>query len=50
VFSSAAREDDFDPDRSDVDFLVEFAADEQPLSLAQFFGNYSHSLVSSAER
>lgn len=37
VFGSAAREGDFDPDRSDVDFLVEFAADEPPLSLAQFF-------------
>ena len=37
VFGSAAREDDFDPDRSDVDFLVEFAAGEPPLSLAEFF-------------
>ncbi len=27
VFGSAARGDDFDPNRSDVDFLVEFAPD-----------------------
>jgi predicted nucleotidyltransferase len=37
VFGSAAREDDFDPERSDVDFLVEFAEAAPPLSLAQFF-------------
>lgn len=31
VFGSAARGDDYDPESSDVDFLVEFAADS-PLS------------------
>ncbi|MBX3611113.1 MAG: nucleotidyltransferase domain-containing protein [Hydrogenophaga sp.] len=30
VFGSAARADDFDPERSDADFLVEFAPDAQP--------------------
>ncbi len=28
VFGSAARQADFDPARSDIDFLVEFAAEE----------------------
>jgi predicted nucleotidyltransferase len=37
VFGSAARADDFDPVRSDADFLVEFAADAQP-DLHTFFG------------
>lgn len=37
VFGSAARADDFDPARSDVDFLVEFAPDAQP-GLSAFFG------------
>lgn len=38
VFGSAARGTDFDPDRSDADFLVEFEqrADLDPLK--QFFG------------
>jgi predicted nucleotidyltransferase len=37
VFGSAARADDFDPDHSDADFLVEFAPGVQP-SLDTFFG------------
>lgn len=37
VFGSAARADDFDPEHSDVDFLVEFAPDVQP-GLESFFG------------
>jgi predicted nucleotidyltransferase len=38
LFGSAARGADFDPARSDIDFLVEFQA-EAPLSpLQQFFG------------
>jgi predicted nucleotidyltransferase len=32
VFGSAAREADFDPARSDIDFLVEFAAQEDDLA------------------
>jgi uncharacterized protein len=32
VFGSAARATDFDPARSDVDFLVEFAAEENELA------------------
>jgi predicted nucleotidyltransferase len=37
VFGSAARADDFNPESSDADFLVEFAADVQP-GLDTFFG------------
>ena len=37
VFGSAARADDFDPGGSDVDFLVEFAADTLP-DLHSFYG------------
>lgn len=37
VFGSAARGADFDPDRSDIDFLVAFRADSAP-TLDQFFG------------
>ena len=37
VFGSAARADDFDPDHSDADFLVEFAPDVQP-GLDSIFG------------
>lgn len=37
VFGSAARADDFDPDHSDADFLVEFAPGVQP-SLDTFYG------------
>jgi uncharacterized protein len=36
VFGSAARANDFIPDTSDADFLVEFAADAQP-GLQNFF-------------
>ena len=32
VFGSAAREADFDPARSDIDFLVEFAAQDDDLA------------------
>jgi predicted nucleotidyltransferase len=35
IFGSAARGDDFDPARSDIDFLVEFAADSAD-DLARF--------------
>jgi predicted nucleotidyltransferase len=38
VVGSAARELDFDPTRSDVDFLVEFEPGHLPASLAEFFG------------
>jgi predicted nucleotidyltransferase len=37
VFGSAARATDFDPQRSDADFLVEFEPDVNPL-LGAFFG------------
>ena len=37
VFGSAARADDFNPASSDVDFLIEFAADATP-GLQAFFG------------
>ncbi|MEA3277918.1 MAG: nucleotidyltransferase domain-containing protein [Pseudomonadota bacterium] len=38
VFGSAARGDDFDPERSDADFLVEFESDT-PVSLFDaYFG------------
>lgn len=38
VVGSAARELDFDPTRSDVDFLVEFEPGRLPRSLGEFFG------------
>ena len=37
VFGSAAR-GDFDPRRSDVDFLVEFGPDPKAASLKNYFG------------
>ena len=37
VFGSAARGDDFDPERSDADFLVEFAPDSDYPTLAEYF-------------
>jgi predicted nucleotidyltransferase len=37
VFGSGARADDFDPDRSDVDFLVEFESSAAQRTLTQFF-------------
>ena len=38
VFGSAARGVDFDPARSDADFLVEFKPDSQLPPLEQYFG------------
>ncbi len=38
VFGSAARGTDFDPDRSDADFLVDFARDSSLPALQQYFG------------
>ena len=38
VFGSGARGDDFDPTRSDADFLVEFRPDSELSPLRQFFG------------
>ena len=40
VFGSAARASDFNPERSDADFLVEFAADASR-GLHDFFGTKS---------
>lgn len=37
VFGSAARADDFDPQTSDVDFLVDFV-DRSKVGLAAYFG------------
>lgn len=38
VFGSAARGTDFDPDRSDADFLVDFKRDSGLSALHQYFG------------
>jgi predicted nucleotidyltransferase len=38
VFGSAARGDDFDPARSDADFLVEFDHTSNLPALEEFFG------------
>jgi predicted nucleotidyltransferase len=38
VFGSAARGADFDPDRSDADFLVDFERESNMSALHQFFG------------
>ena len=38
IFGSAARGDDFDPVRSDADFLVEFRPESDLSPLGQFFG------------
>lgn len=37
IFGSAARGEDFDPARSDVDFLVDFEPTQEPPSLGVFF-------------
>ncbi len=37
VFGSAARGNDFDPEHSDADFLVEFEAENDMATLGQFF-------------
>lgn len=38
IFGSAARGEDFDPARSDADFLVEFEPDSDLPPLDEFFG------------
>ena len=38
VVGSAARETDFDPEHSDIDFLVTFDTDADLVPLEQFFG------------
>lgn len=38
IFGSAARATDFDPDTSDVDFLVEFNPDSKMPPFEQYFG------------
>ena len=38
VFGSAARETDFDPDRSDVDLLVTYDLNQPAPNLADYFG------------
>jgi uncharacterized protein len=38
VFGSAARSTDFDPDRSDADFLVDFKPNSSLPPLQQYFG------------
>lgn len=38
VVGSAAREKDFDPEHSDIDFLVTFDTDADLAPLEQFFG------------
>jgi hypothetical protein len=38
VFGSAARGDDFEPARSDADFLVEFDSNADLSALKQYFG------------
>jgi predicted nucleotidyltransferase len=38
VFGSAARGGDFDPDQSDIDFLVEFQPDSDIPGFKRFFG------------
>jgi predicted nucleotidyltransferase len=37
VFGSAAREADFDPDRSDIDFLVTYEPDGPPRTVGTYF-------------
>ncbi len=37
LFGSAARQDDFNPDASDIDFLVEFETDSSVKTLEQYF-------------
>ena len=37
VFGSAARGTDFDPERSDVDFLVDFAPEAEARAFANYF-------------
>jgi uncharacterized protein len=37
VFGSAARGDDFDPERSDIDFIVEYDPTRPPPDFGDFF-------------
>lgn len=37
IFGSGARGDDFDPDTSDADFLVEFCRQDKNCTLDQYF-------------
>ena len=46
VFGSAAREADFDPARSDIDFLVEFATGEDDLARFLDFKAAAEALLS----
>ncbi|MYJ87374.1 MAG: DNA polymerase III subunit beta [Rhodobacteraceae bacterium] len=38
VFGSAARGTDFDPVTSDIDFLVEFNSEKDPVTLQRYLG------------
>jgi hypothetical protein len=38
LFGSAARVEDFDPIRSDIDLLVQYAPDHSPPTIAEFLG------------
>ncbi|MXY98969.1 MAG: DNA polymerase III subunit beta [Gemmatimonadetes bacterium] len=49
VFGSAARGTDFDPETSDVDFVVEFTRRGDPASLDQYF-DFRDALCRSLER
>lgn len=50
VFGSAARGDDFDPQRSDADFLVEFAPDAMATRPLQTFFGLQTALAELLER
>ena len=49
VFGSAARGTDFDPQTSDIDFLVEFRLDNRRAPLQQYF-NFAEALRQSLGR
>jgi len=49
VFGSAAREEDFDPEKSDIDFLVEFDRHEVPGALDRYL-DLAESLEALLER
>ena len=48
-FGSAARGDDFDPGRSDVDFLVDFEPDAEARAFANYF-DFKEALEALLER